>query len=97
MFHKRVDIRILERILQGFIMIFSIAAIAVFIRSILLPEPGYMYSMIVIIIILLLLLITSLFVLLYIAVKIWEQHIIPDDTYKTDKKSESTPKKIRKK
>lgn len=95
MIHKRVDIRILERVIQVFIMVFGVAALGIFIRAVMEPNPGYLYSMIVVVIELLLLLIVSLFVLLYISLKIWEQHIIPDETYRT-KKTSATKKRKKK-
>ena len=77
MHKKPLNARSLEVVMVVLIALFSLGGIALFIQTIMLPVYDPLYIVFVVIIELLIITITTLFILLFVGIKIWEQHIIP--------------------
>lgn len=77
MHKKPIHAKKLEVLMMLLIGFFSLAGILIFIQTIKLPYYDPLYIAFVVIIELLIIVIVTIFIILFMGIKIWEQHIIP--------------------
>lgn len=77
MHKKPIHAKKLEVLMMLLIGFFSFAGILIFIQTIKLPYYDPLYIAFVVIIELLIIVIVTIFIILFMGIKIWEQHIIP--------------------